>query len=131
MSSRRPKPDSSEACSERTEIPLEPMSSSRIPAMAEEATKAVPCPQQRMRRILPDRSRSSRAGGRTSAPRLKRRRRLPSPSSANFPRRVFATETGDCSISLRKKWGKAPRSTSRVVICARFGSASPATGVPS
>ena len=49
-----------------------------------------------------------------------------------LPRRVLRTDWADSVISLRKKWGKAPRSMSRVVISAFWimDSVSP-TGCPS
>ena len=106
----------------------------RPSAMAWPATAAVPWPMTKTRRIFFALRLFTKVSGRMSRPRLKRTFFVPSffSSMRYLPRRVLRTDWADSVISLRKKWGKAPRSMSRVVIsaCWIMDSVSP-TGCPS
>ncbi len=76
----------------------------------------------------------SRSEARTGAGRASSGSRTASPPSwsTTLPRSVLRKLSGDSVISLSRKWGKLPRSMSRVVICASASSASATgSGVPS
>ena len=116
MSGRMPKPESSVAGVASTLRSVASVSAPSVSARLCPATAAVPCPITTTRSMAPLRSRSATACGIVSSPSDAESN--PSGSSTRCPRNVLCHDPGASTTSFSRKCGYAPRSMSRVVICA-------------